>query len=881
MINTKFNNMKFKGLLSTLILTSALSLTLAQTSNTTTSTTTSASSTATTGLEGSKVTISSEEAKKRMMDSLALYDPETFSTLFDAVVVKGRDTRATQKGDSLIYNASAFKVLDGSSAEDLLSKMPGIVVEGGEVQAQGESVGKVMVDGKEFFEGDVNLAIKSLPADVIESVEVFDKMSDQAEFTGFDDGEQIKTINFTTKNGYTRGKFGELYAGYGTDDRYKVGGNVNIFNDDQRISILGMSNNINQQNFSQNDLAGVMSASSSGRRGSGGSSTGMVSNLGGVTSSNAAGLNFVDSWGEKVKFTGSYFFNQSDNEQEESTLREYFESTLPGMTYEEYSKSTMDNMNHRINAKIEYTINENNTLIVTPSLSFQNNDKWSLVDGTNLSYGEATENVITDSDSKTNAYNLGTEIVYRHRFAKAGRTLSLMLNGTLSNNEGESYTEYLTSISSAEPESDDQFQLSDTEKYSLRANLTYTEKLASKLQLSATYRASLSNSDIDKKVYTTSGATYDLYDQLDESLSSIYESDYLTQAGGLGLRYFGGSLSATISADAQYATLNGITTYPYSGEIDNGYFSILPSFFGRYELDSHNSFMFRYRSSSSSPSVSDLQDVIDNSNPLFMSVGNPDLDQQINHTASLRYIHTSIFGTSFIAMLGGTLRNDYVADSTMVATTDIALSETITLNEGAQLTKPVNMDGYYSLQAMFTYGFPVDFIYSNVNVSLSSSYSNVPTILNGVESNTRELSLVPKVVIGSNISEKVDFTISYSSALNYAISTEEDSNSSDYQTHTTTAKLGWEFWKGFTLRSTFNYVCYAGLDMDDPNYYLLGASLGKKFLKKRSLEAKIEATDLLNQNRSFKRSVGSNYYDYVNSNVLEGYVMATLVYTFR
>lgn len=863
--------MRLKVLLS--IFAAAPILLFAQTSSTTTTSQT----------ENKTVTFSSEEAKKRMMDSLAIYDPTTFSTLFEEVVVKGRDTRATQKGDSLIYNASAFKVLDGSSAEDLLSKMPGIVVEGGEVQAQGESVGKVMVDGKEFFEGDVNLAIRSLPADIIESVEVFDKMSEQAEFTGFDDGEQIKTINFTTKSGYTRGKFGELYAGYGSDDRYKVGGNINLFKDDQRISILGMSNNINQQNFSQEDLAGVMSASSSGRRGGGdgNSSNYMVGNLGGVTSSNAAGVNFVDTWGEKVKFTGSYFYNQSNNEQTESTLREYFETSLPGMSYEEYSKSLMDNWNHRFNAKIDYTINDKNTLTITPTLSFQNNVKDSYVDGTNLSYGEATERVETDTNSDTNAYNMGAEIVYRHRFNKAGRTLSLMLEGTLSNNEGESYTNYLTSISSVDPVESNQFEISDTEKYTLRANLIYTEKLAKKMQLSVSYRASLSNSDIDKEVYALSDAAYDMYDQLDESLSSKYESDYFTQSGGLGLRYFGGSLSATLGADMQYATLDGITTYPYSDEIDNSYLSLLPSLFARYELDTHNSFMLRYRSNSSSPSVSDLQDVIDNSNPLFMSMGNPDLDQQINHTASLRYIHTSIFGTSFIAMLGATLRNNYVADSTMVATTDIQLSETVTLNEGAQLTKPVNMDGYYSLQAMFTYGFPFDLIYSNINLSLSSSYANVPTILNGIESNTRELSLVPKVVIGSNISETLDFTLSYSSALNYAISTQEDSNSSDYQTHTTTAKLGWEFWRGFTLRSTFNYICYAGLEMDDPNYYLLGVSLGKKFLKKRSLEAKIEATDLLNQNRSFSRSVGSNYYDYVNSNVLEGYVMGTLVYTFR
>ena len=169
--------------------------------------------------------------------------------ILDEVSVNGRATRAEQKGDSLIYNAEAFKVMDGSNAESLLSKMPGIVVEGGTIQAQGEDVKKILVDGKEFFDGDINLAIKNLPSDVIASIEVFDKQSEQAEFSGFDDGEQIKTINIITKTGFKLGTFGRVYAGYGTDNRYNAGGNINFFNDDRRISILGMSNNINSQNF--------------------------------------------------------------------------------------------------------------------------------------------------------------------------------------------------------------------------------------------------------------------------------------------------------------------------------------------------------------------------------------------------------------------------------------------------------------------------------------------------------------------------------------------------------------------------------------------------------------------------------------------------------
>lgn len=228
--------------------------------------------------------------------------------------------------------------MEGSSAEDLLAKMPGIVVEGGTVQAQGEQVQKVLVDGKEFFDGDVNLAIKNLPSDVIASIEVFDKKSEQAEFTGFDDGEEVKTINIITKGGFRQGTFGEVSGGYGTDDRYKVNGNINFFDDDRRISVLGMTNNVNQQNFSQEDLAGVMSSGASGRGGRGGRGGGgrsgsaaggastsnfMVGSLGGVTSANGLGLNYVDQWSDKWKITGSYFFNQSDNLTQQLTDREY------------------------------------------------------------------------------------------------------------------------------------------------------------------------------------------------------------------------------------------------------------------------------------------------------------------------------------------------------------------------------------------------------------------------------------------------------------------------------------------------------------------------------------------------------------------------------
>lgn len=819
--------------------------------------------------------------------------------LLGEVSVQGRATRAEQQGDSLLYNAEAFQVMMGSSAEDLLAKMPGIVVEGGTIQAQGEQVQKVLVDGKEFFDGDVNLAIKNLPSDVIASIEVFDKKSEQAEFTGFDDGEEIKTINIVTKSGFRQGTFGEVSGGYGTDDRYKVNGNLNFFNDDRRISVLGMSNNVNQQNFSQEDLAGVMSAGNSGRgrggRGGGGggqpgapgggnASNFMVGTLGGVTSANGFGLNYVDQWGEKWKMTGSYFFNQSDNLTQQQTDREYFESVLPGMTYSEYQENSMKNWNHRFNMKLDYQMTKRTSLQFRPTLSFQNNDSYGLLQGQNLVNGTTDSETETTSMGKSNAYNIGADLMLRHRFLKEGRTLSLMLSGKMSNTDSDTYTDYLNMLYGLELSqvTDDYSQWKQTmnRQYTLRSNLSYTEKLTDNLQLQLGYKMSYTDSENDKKTYDRSAVT-DLYDQLDESLSNEYQSGYLTQAGNVGLRYRAGKLSAMLGVDAQWANLKGDLVYPQPDGLSHKYFSVLPSFTLRYSLDRTNSFQLRYRSRSSSPSVTDLQNVIDNSNPLFLSAGNPNLDQQVSHTANLRYLRTTKSGHTFIAMVGATIQQDYVADSTFVAREDIALSPTVTLNKGSQFTRPVNLDGYYSLQSMVTYGFPVDFLRSNINFSLSANYANVSTIFDGVESRTRELNLIPKLIIGSNISKNLDFTASYSAGINKMFSSLDTAAESDYVTHTAAAKLGWTFFWGLTFRSTFNYIGYTGLDTGTEDYFLWNLSLGKKFLKNNAAEIRIEAFDVLKQNQAFTHRTGSNYYDYVNSNVLQPYAMISFVYTIR
>ncbi|HQU60455.1 MAG TPA: TonB-dependent receptor, partial [Saprospiraceae bacterium] len=185
----------------------------------------------------------------------------------EQVQVTERMPAASQQGDTSQYNAGAFKVNPDANAEDLIRKMPGVVVEGGKVQAQGEDVQQVLVDGKPFFGNDPMAALRNLPAEVIDKIQVYDQTSEQAQFSGFNTGETTKGINIITKPSMRNGQFGRLYAGYGADERYQAGGIVNFFKGDTRISVIGQSNNVNQQNFSTEDLVGITGSSGRGGRG--------------------------------------------------------------------------------------------------------------------------------------------------------------------------------------------------------------------------------------------------------------------------------------------------------------------------------------------------------------------------------------------------------------------------------------------------------------------------------------------------------------------------------------------------------------------------------------------------------------------------------------
>ena len=813
---------------------------------------------------------------------------ETLST----VLIDGTPPPVRQKNDTLEYSASAYKLNPDATSEDLIKKMPGVTVDrSGAVTAQGESVRKVTVDGRDFFGDDATATLRNLPAEIIDKIQVFDKLSDQAQLTGFDDGNTTKSINIVTKADMRSGNFGRIYAGYGTDDKYSAGGNVSFFNNARRISLLGLTNNINQQNFSSQDILG---ATSSGNRGGGGMRGGgggggsnnfMVGQQSGIAKTNAFGINYSDEWGKKIDVSGSYFFNNSNTSNDQTINRQNFLRDNETQFYHESSYSDNKNFNNRVNFRLNYKIDSSNSILFTSGLSFQNNRSTNFVNGINKSdNGNLLSTTIYDLDRKSNGYNLNNNLLYRHAFPKKGRSISVGFNTSLSRNNGDNYVnaenDYYKSVLVSDTTNQYSDQKSNTNRYSL--NFVYTEPFGKKGQVQLNYNPSIQKSNADQQTFDFSNAD-SKYNKLDSSLSNVFNNTYNTQNTGLTYRY--GDRDNMISAGISYqhSELNSDQVFPYESQINNTYNNLLANAFGRLKLSSKSNLRLMYRSSVSAPSVNQLQNVINTSNQLFYSTGNPDLNQQSTSNIMTRYTYTnSVKGQSLFANIYISTIKDYVSNATFTASQDSALSKTVTLFKGSQLSKPVNLDGYFSARSFFTFGMPVKFIKSNLNFNAGVSYAKQPGLLNNVKNISNSYNYNLGAVLASNINEYIDFTLSYSANINDVKNTIQPKLNNNYFTQSAGITTNFLTKKGSFFQNDISNQTYKGLtDGFNQNYWLWNMAVGQKFLKDQKGELKLSVFDLLKQNKSITRDVTESYVQDVKNQVLQQYFMLTFTYKLK
>ncbi|MCE7064172.1 outer membrane beta-barrel protein [Dyadobacter sp. CY326] len=811
------------------------------------------------------------------------------------VKVVGQVTAIEQKGDTTQFNAAAYKTNPDATTEDLIQKMPGITVTNGTVTAHGETVNKVLVDGKPFFGEDAALTLKSLPAEIVDKIEVFDKLSDQAQFTGFDDGNGQKTINIVTKADRKMGQFGKVFAGYGLDNRYQAGGNVSFFKGDQRISVIGLSNNINMQNFSSQDLIGVTGGGGGGGRGGSGGGGGgssnnfLVGNQSGITGTNSFGLNYANKFGKKVDVTGSYFFNRTGNTNAQTKQEEYFLSGGTGnQFYDETSRTSNINANHRLNFRVEYNINKNNSLIITPRLSFQDNNASSVKAGlTTLGNGSNINSVNNNQTSGNKAYNFNNDVLFRHSFDKKGRTISVNLNTQVNDRNGTgnlfSRTMFFDSLGlAARGDTLDQQSFTYSDGVTLGGNFIYTEPIGKYSQLQFNYGLTVANSDSRKETYNMS-FDENTYSDLDSLLSNTFDNRYVTNRAGVGYRYRKNNWSANFGLDFQNTGLYSEQLAPINAKVDQSFTNLLPNFMLNYRSKSGTQFRTSFRSSTNQPSISQLQNVIDNSNPLSLTAGNPSLRQEYRNMFNVRY---SLAGAerpyNLNAMVFVTQTNNAIVNSTTIAQEPTEVANGIILERGAKLTTPVNVDGSWNARTFLAYGKPVAPLKLNVNLTTGFNYVRSPGLINNISNFSNTYAVSQGLVLSSNVSENLDFTVSYSGNYNIVRNTIQPNLNNNYYTQGITGRVNWIFGKGFVVQSDISNQSYRGLGEGyNQNFTLWNASVGKKFLKNNAGELKLTVFDILKQNNSITRNVTETYVQDITNRVLTQYAMLTFTYTLR
>ena len=759
----------------------------------------------------------------------------------------------------------------------------------------------------DYFGDDPTLAMRNLPAEVVDKIQVFDQMSDQAQFTGFDDGNYTKTMNIITRRKNASSDFGKLMAGYGDDGRYNASGNMNIFDGNSRISLLGSSNNTNTQNFSTQDLLGVLSGNSQqrgGGRGGGGQRQGnrqrggmftpggggapsnlLIGQQQGINTTSMLGGNYSDTVLDNTFLHANYFFNQTNNQNDQSLSRQYLLTGDSSTLYNQQSDITGENYNHRVNARVDYAFDSSNFLTATPQLLFQDNSSANILNVVNsLPSGVQLSQSQTGSQTTTRGNSLSGHLLFRHKFRTPGRTISLDVNisESLKKSSGDLTAlniygnNIIDSASTLNEQSGGMWQ-----SISVTQSLVYTEPLGLNSQLEVNYQPTISRGTADKRMFnfdTTDGQ----YSIFNSALSNTYENRYTTQRGGIAYRFSSQGTNLNIGIGYQQANLWNNQTFPISLTMSRMFTSILPNALFNLKIGNRENLRVYYQTTTRAPSITQLQNVVDNSNPLLLSDGNPDLRQSYTHTLMSRYSITNPEeGNSIFLLLAANYTLDYIGTASITPNRDTIVLGTH-VAPGAQFTLPQNFDGYWSVRSFLTYGFPIDFISSTMNLNSGINYTQTPGSINTELNIAHSYTFTLGAVIGSNISPNLDFTVTYAGNYNISCNTLQSSLNSDYYSHTAGLRFNWIFWDGIVFHNEMTNALNNGQGTGyNQNSLLWTMSLAKKLFAKQAGEIKLSVNDLLGQNKSLARNITSSYVEDSRNEVLTRYVMLTFTYTVR
>jgi hypothetical protein len=819
------------------------------------------------------------------------------------VVIKTARAPLSIRGDTVEYNASSFKVPPGSTVEDLLRKLPGMeVMQDGSIKAQGQDVQRVTVDGKRFFGGDVKMATKNLPADAISKVQVFDGKSEQSRLTGVDDGKKEKNLNLELKDSHKKGGFGKATVGAGTKERVEAKVSYNRFNDKQQFALVGLGNNTNQSGLTWDDYQDFRGSQSFnwGDDGDFGFNNGdRYISFGGneesltVSPGGGSNLGFSKNWvggvnynydNKKTQFSSNYFFNQSDRVQDAFNQRQ---SILSANSFRNEDRNSSGNLsaNHRGGVRLEQKIDSLNTLVIVSNARFGNGNSsytseqkfYRNTPGSSSLEDDLATQAQVSNASRFNSFSMGNTALYRHKFTKKGRNFAASVGYNINNSDGESSqrsrNEFFTDGQNPRVVNVNQNNETNSVRTQLKCSLLYLEPIGKKFTWETFYNFSLRQDEVVRDVFDVNedNSTFIANNQL----SRAYSNNFIYNRLGSSFRYANKGLNIMLGVAGLQFDLQGEFSQGQNGgartNIDRHFTRFTPNASLRYDLKNNRYLSFGYSMNVNEPSISDLQPIVDNSNPLYIREGNPNLVPQSFHRLNAGYQY---FNPGSFVQFFGNIYYSYNVDQ-------IVYNQLIDENLVTR-SRPDNVTGGSNLGSYLNYGFPLKKTKSTLNLNTSLNLNNnliyINDILNETNSNRysfgTRLSLTP--------SDKLTFYGNADWAITntrYSVNSQQDQKivNSSYSAEMN-VKLPTEIF----FSSRFNLNTYKndrfGFDQVQP---ILNLSVYKVMLKSRKGEIRLSAYDVFNQNQGISQYASQNFVTTSQVSTLARYFMLSFTYNMR
>lgn len=780
------------------------------------------------------------------------------------------------KGDTMEFDAKNFATREFADADELVAQIPGVQMdEEGNVTAHGEAVTKIIVDGKEFFSTDPRIALKTLPAEIIAKIQIIDEKSEQARFSGFDDGKRNKVINIVTKPDRRNGLFGKGIGGKGNGDKFGLAANINAFNEDKKFSTNLMANNINETNFAEQGRGG-------GRRGNNNTERGLSDTYAGA-------FNFNNSYLEKkLEVSADYNFKYADTETNTLSNIEYLSESQTNQFRDQNQLSDQANNEHKINARLRWEIDSANRMDFSPNISFDKSNRISdALSTTTLNKTDLINQSNRYNNNDNTNFSIGGNLTFMHRFRKQGRSISFSLNGNSSTNDAVGLnlatTEYYKNALLSRIDTNNNKSTTNGYASGFNNKLSFTENISKRSRLQANYNFRNTSNYANRETFEYLAET-DQLGELRDRLSNEFRNDYQYHSAGISYVY-NKKDSLRIQAGLNYQ--QGIRVndriVPIELVTKANFGSFHPELTAVYNLTKARSLEFNYNTATNTPTINQLQDFVNNQNELRITNGNPDLDQEYTHTFRLQYkdVNTTS-GRSLTTNMDFTYTNDKIINSMLMTDTAILLFDDILLEAGGQYTIPENVDGAYSMRLRNNYGLPLKKLKINVNLNTSLHYNSDYSILNEELINSTSYGFNQRISVNTNFSRLYIFGLGYTINASYTENPLSDIVKFSVYTHRINNNMTLEFFKKWVISSNLMYLYNGGIRGSKAiETTLWNASLGYKMLKQRNAEIAVKGFDILNNAQNVSRSVNNTAVSNVTSNTLNRYFLLSFTYNLR